>query len=130
MQLLFFLVVPAPICSTLEWGEFDKNCSTEACKVDIDIPSELFRTTIEIKYTRNPRTESNQTMLFFNERGELEFFVSFMDDDMQRTRIGRALVIHYQTRNIADENKVTGETALIALNITKQLVCMTINGMI
>ena len=55
--------------------EFEKDCKTETCKADIDIPSEHYKSTIEIKFTRNPGTESNQTMLFFNEQGNQLIYV-------------------------------------------------------
>ena len=60
--------------------------------------------------------------------GELDVFVTFMDRNTQKTRIGTSLTKCYQTRNVADENIVNGETAIIALNITRQMISMTING--
>ena len=51
-----------------------------------------------------------------------------MDRNTQKTRMGPDQEKCYQTRTIEDENRVNGDTALIALVITKQLISITING--
>ena len=52
-----------------------------------------------------------------------------MDKDTQRTRIGRFDPC-YVTRDIAEENIVTGDTALISVTVTDRFISLTINGKI
>ena len=59
----------------------------------------------------------------------MEDFVVFWDDAAQMTRLGHDEENCYQTRTIKEENLVSEETAVIALNISDQFISVTINGM-
>ena len=52
-----------------------------------------------------------------------------MDKDKQSTRIGRYDPC-YVTRDIEEENIVTGDSALISVTVTDQFISLTINGKI
>ena len=53
----------------------------------------------------------------------------FWDDATQMTRLGHDEESCYHTRTIKEDNLVTEETALIALNISDQFISIKINGM-
>ena len=60
--------------------------------------------------------------------GILEDFIIFWDEPTQRTRIGHDMKSCYFTRNVVPDSRVTGHTALIAIEISDQLLRLTING--